>query len=246
MPAINRKDTGDGGWGLHIWSRIAYNAGVPVGASLREQAAAAVGGTRARSLYFDDVWTWSRRQVAALRRGDWGALDLANVIEEIEDVGSRHSDAWTSYCTSVISHLLKIEHSESGEDFRHRREEIEAWRDSMFDVLADNPGMKHELSGLLAKAWKRGRRDAIRELVKHGGAVEAAVERRLRRSWELQLPQECPYSLVEIAGYDSRDKQAVPQPEVWPAPVAHVLNERLGATYPVRPRSPERRGGRGH
>ena len=57
---------------LPIRSGIAYNAGMPAGASLREQAAAAVGGTRARSLYFDDVWTWSRRQAAALRRGDWG------------------------------------------------------------------------------------------------------------------------------------------------------------------------------
>ena len=207
---------------------------MPVGASLREQAAATVSRTRARSLYFDDVWTWSRRQAAALRRRNWSALDLENVIEEIEDVGNRHSDAWTSYCTNVIAHLLQIESSGSPEDFRHWKEEIEAWRDSMFDLLADSPGMKHELSGLLDKAWKRGRRDAVRELVKHGGAVEAAVEKRLRRSWELQLPQECPYTLVEIAGYEPREKQAVPQLDVWPVAVARVLNERLGTNYPVR------------
>ncbi len=156
------------------------------------------------------------------------------MIEEIEDVGNRHSDAWTSYCTNVIAHLLKIESSGSSEDFRHWKEEIEAWRDSMFDLLADSPGMKHELSGLLAKAWKRGRRDAVRELVKHGGAVEAAVEKRLRRTWELQLPQECPYTLVEIAGYEPHEKQAVPQLDVWPVAVARVLNERLGTNYPVR------------
>ena len=230
---------------LPIRSGIAYNAGMPAGASIREQAAASVDATPARSLYIDDVWTWSRTQVAALRRGDWGALDLQNVIEEIEDVGNRHSDAWTSFCTNVISHLLKIEYSGSGEDFRHWREEIEAWRDSMFDVLTDSPGIKHELSGLLAKAWKRGRRDAVRELVQHGGAVEAAVEKRLRRSWELQLPQECPYTLAEIAGYEPLDKQAAPQLDVLPVPVARVLNERLGTHSPVRPRSPERSGSRG-
>ena len=218
---------------------------MPAGASLREQAAAAVGGTRAWSLYVDDVWTWSRRQAAALRRGDWSALDLENVIEEIEDVGNRHSDAWTSHCKNIVVCLLKIEYSGSGEDFRHWTDEIESWRDSMFDVLADNPGMKHELSGLLAKAWKRGRRKAVRELVKHGGAVEAAVEKRLRRDWELRLPQECPYTIVEIAGYESREEQAVPEPDVWPAAVALVLNEQLGTNYPVRPRSPERRSGHG-
>ena len=224
---------------------ISYNAGMPAGASLREQAAAAVGGTRARSLYFDDVWTWSRRQAAALRRGDWGALDLENVIEEIEDVGNRHSDAWTSYCTNVISHLLKIEFSGAAEHFRYWKDETEAWRDSMFDVLADSPGIKHELSGLLVKAWKRGRRNAVRELVKHGGAVEVAVEKRLRRSWELVLPQECPYTLAEIAGYEPRERKAVPQPGVWPAPVARVLDERMGTNYPARSRPPERSGGRG-
>ena len=208
---------------------------MPAGASLREQVAVAVGETRARSLYFEDVWTWSRRQATALRRGDWGALDLEKVIEEIEDVGNRHSEAWTSYCTNVISHLLKIESSGSGEDFRHWKDEIEAWRDSMFDLLADNPGMKPELSGLLAKAWKRGRRDAVRELVKHGGAVEASVEKRLRRSWNLQLPQECPYTLAEIAGYEPREKHSVPLPDVWPAPVARVLNDWLNTSYTVRP-----------
>ena len=114
-----------------------------------------------------------------------------------------------------------------------------------FHVLADNPGMKHELSGLLAKAWKRGLRNAVRELVKHGGAVEAAVQKRLRRNWELRLPQECPYTIVEIAGYESREEQAVSGPDVWPAAVALVLNEQLGTNYPVRPRSPERRSGHG-
>ena len=234
-------------WGGSVPIRIgiSYNAGMPAGASLREQAAAAVGGTRGRSLYFDDVWTWSRRQAAALRRGDWGALDLDNVIEEIEDVGNRHSDAWTSYCTNVISHLLKIEHSGSAEDFRHWKNEIEAWRDSMFDVLADSPGMKHELPGLLAKAWMRGRRNAVRELVKHGRAVEVAAEKRLRRSWESLLPRECTYALVEIAGYEPRERQAVPQPNVWPAPVARVLDERMGTNYSVRPRPTERWGRRG-
>ena len=218
---------------------------MPAGASLREQAAAAVGGTRARSLDVDDVWTWSRRQAAALRRGDWSALDLENAIEEIEDVGNWHSDAWTSDCKNIIVHLLKIEYSGPGEDFRHWADEIESWRDAMFDVLADNPGMKHELSGLLAKAWKRGRRNAVRELVKYGGAVEAAVEKRLRRNWELRLPQECPYTIVEIAGYESREEQAVPEPDVWPAAVALVLNEQLGTNHPVRLRSAERRSGHG-
>ena len=184
------------------------------------------------------AWQCSERQAPPDR-----THDLLKLFKSL----NRHSDAWTSDCKNIIVHLLKIEYSGSGEDFRHWTDEIESWRDSMFDVLADNPGMKHELSGLLAKTWKRGRRNAVRELVKHGGAVEAAVEKRLRRNWGLRLPHECPYTIVEIAGYESREEQAVPEPDVWPAPGARVLNERLGTNYPVRPGSgsPERRSGDG-
>ena len=91
MPTAGRHDS-DATGGLPIRNAIPYNAGMPAGASLREQAAAAVGGIRARSLYVDDVWTWSRRQAAALRRGDWSALDLEHGIEEIEDVGNWSQD----------------------------------------------------------------------------------------------------------------------------------------------------------
>ena len=98
---------------------IAYNAGMPAGASLREQAAAAVSEPRPRSLYDEDTWTWAREQAAALRRRDGEAIDWENVIEEIECMGRSEEHAWTSLCTNVISHLLKIEHSERREGANH-------------------------------------------------------------------------------------------------------------------------------
>ncbi len=223
---------------------MAYNAGMPAGASLREQAAAAVGGTRAQRLYFEDVWSWSREQAEALRRRDWDALDLENVIEEIEDVGNRHSDAWTSLCRHVLSHLQKIEHSGSEENYRHWSGEIEAWRDDMFGVLASNPGMKHRLPEMLAKAWKLGRKDAVRELVKQGRPDGLAAEKSLRRQWQSRLPEGCPYHLEDVAGYDPHDKDAEPCDDVWPAPVARALNEGQGADYPVRYRALEQVPGR--
>ena len=78
---------------------------------MKELAAEAAGGPRKRGLYFEDAWSWSREQADALRRRDLGAIDWDNLIEEVEDVGNRHADEWTSYCGNVISHLLKIEHS---------------------------------------------------------------------------------------------------------------------------------------
>ena len=214
------------------------------GPSLREPAGTAGRETRAQRLYWEDVWSWSREQADALRHRDIGAIDWENVIEEIEDVSNRHSDAWTSRCTNVISHLLDIEHSGQTQDLRHRREEVEGWRDQMFRKLRDHAGMKGKLSEMLAKAWRDGRKDAVGELVKHGDPVDWASEKAPRRSWRVRLPVDCPYVVEEIAGDDPHERDAEPRDDVWPAPVARRLNEGLGADYLVRFRAPERQSGR--
>lgn len=241
---------GGSGEGLLLQSRkgrpraagIAYNAGMAA-TSMRELGTAATVETRAQRLYFDDVWTWSREQAAALRRRDFGAIDWSNVIEEVEDVGNRHSDAWTSYCRNVISHLLKIHHSPRGTELNHWRKEVEDWRQEMHSKLRHHQGMKGKLGEMLAEAWEGGRKDGVKKLTEQARPESWAAEKRLLRRWQQGLPQECPYSLAEIAGYDPAVKDAEPDPDVWPPAVARVLNEALGADYPVRHRVPERGAG---
>lgn len=200
---------------------------------MRELAAGAASETRARELYDTDPWSWAQQQVAAMRRGDFGAIDWENVIEEIGDVAGRDEDAWISYCKNVISHLLKIHHSPKSPDLNHWRKEIGDWRAEMQGKLDRNPGMKGKLSELLDGAWRRGREIAVRKLAEHGSPENPAHERRLRRAWGSRLPAECPYALEDITGYDPFDKDAAPDPDVWPAPVARVLNDALGTDYPV-------------
>lgn len=217
---------------------------MPSGASLRERGAAVAGGGRSQRLYEEDAWSWAQEQAEALRQRDVAAIDWDNVIEEIETLGRSEEHAWTSHCTNVISHLLKIEHSGRVRDLRHWRDEVEGWREQMYDGLDENPGMKGKLEALLAKAWRRGRRDAVKELVRHGDPGNWAAEKALRRSWRVRLPADCPYALEDIAGYDPRDKDAEPRGDVWPAAVARRLNEELGTDYPVRFRGAERESGR--
>ena len=209
---------------------------------MRELDSEAAG--RARRLYLDDAWAWSRDQADALRRRDVDAIDWENVIEEIEDVGNRHSDAWASHCRNVLSHLLKIEHSGAAEAVDHWRKEIVAWRREMYGKLYENPGMNGSLSELLDRAWRLGRGDAVQALAEQAGPEDWMAEKRGLRSWQRRLPLECPYSLEEIVGYDPVDKRAEPEPDVWPASVARRLNEELGRGYPVPHGAAEREGGR--
>ena len=97
---------------------------------------------------------------------------------------------------------------------------------------------------MLEVAWRRGRAAGGRKLAEHASPENAAHERSLRRAWGSSLPAECPYSIEDVAGYDPSDKDAEPDADVWPAPVVRVLNEALGADYPVRFRGAEREGGR--
>jgi len=211
---------------------------------MKELAAGATSGQRERRLYDRDFWAWTQEQAGALRGRDLGAIDWDNLIEEVETLGRSESGAWASLCANVISHLLKIEHSRAAEAVNHWRGEVEGWRWQMHRRILKNLGMKGELSELLGEAWEDGRRAAVRELGDEAGPESWAAEKRVLRELDRQLPQDCPYALADIAGYDPFDKDAEPDPDVWPAAVARRLNEALGADYPVRFRGPGRGGGR--
>ena len=211
---------------------------------MRELASEAAGVPRERRLYDRDFWAWTQEQAGALRRRDFGAIDWDNVIEEVESLGREQKSAWKSYCANVIAHLLKIEHSPAKGSIDHWRKEVLDWRDEMYHRLADNPGLKGELSEMLDVAWRRGRAVAVRKLGEHADPANWAAHKRVVHDLRRRLPQDCPYALEDIAGYDPFDKDAEPDAGVWPAAVARRLNEELGFDYPVRLRGSEREGGR--
>ena len=115
----------------------------------------------------------------------------------------------------------------------------------MHGVLSDSPGVKGKLFGLLSKAWKHGRAQSMDRLVEGAGACSGSTERGVRRILEMRLPTKQPYHLEDITGYDPFDRNAEPDPEIWPAPVARMLNKVLGTDYPERERRSEQDLGRG-
>ena len=60
-------------------------------------------------LYDQDLYAWTQAQVARLREGAWHAVDLAHLIEEIEDVGHSQRDALASHLMVLLTHLLNLE-----------------------------------------------------------------------------------------------------------------------------------------
>ena len=138
-----------------------------------------------RPLYDEDFALWVEAQVAALRAGDVAALDVANLVEELEGLTKRDERALGSQLKRIMSHLLKQRHqperaSRSWQDsIRNGRERIE-------DILDQSPSLRRLLPDLMAKNYPRAR-------------AQAASETRLP---EGAFPLETPFSLEQMLGED--------------------------------------------
>ena len=114
------------------------------------------------SLYDTDFLTWTEEQAAALRalanRHDLpNALDLENVIEEIEALGRNELKAATTPIRLILEHLLKIAFDPESDAQRHWRGEIMSWHADVLEELLPSMQRKIELDGLWRHAIRRAR-----------------------------------------------------------------------------------------
>ena len=138
-------------------------------------------------LYQQDLYAWSKAQVDLLRAGRFDELDLANLTEEIEDVGGALTRSVRSHVRTIIEHLLKLEHSPATEPRLGWRSTIRAQRSGLVDDLT--PSLRPDLPDELPELYARARHDADGSLRDHGehGAADS-------------LPASCPYTLDQITG----------------------------------------------
>ena len=190
---------------------------------------------RAGGLYDRDFYSWSMQQAHALKRRDFAAVDLQNLIEEIEDLGSEKKNAWECCCARNIEHLLKIEycHQAADEDLKQWAREVLNFRKQMAKLIDKNPGLKGQYAEMFAEAWKYGREDAVDRLVEYDEDMKRSIsEKQAGRKWDGVLPRECPYRFEHVTAYDPEADRA-PRKDIWPPAVAGILNDRLGRDYPI-------------
>ena len=239
---------------------MAYNARMTI--AVRESSEPPAIREAASSLYRTDFYSWTRQQSRALRRREVASIDWDNVIEEIESLGSEQEHKWTGHAALAIEHMFKILHwpDPPAATATHWRDEIEDRRDDMALTIKRNPALQGRYDEILEDAWRIGRGYAVKKLTRATVAVEGEARRKSARGeWQARIPQQCPWPLREILGYDpARPKSArarhhrrkvgpQPDPEVWPAPVAKRLAEiiRRASREPAsRPRPRPRPAGR--
>ena len=135
------------------------------------------------ALYEEDFYLWVERQAELLRKGRFQDLDLAHLIEEVEDLAANRHNAVTSRTREIILHLLKLQYSPAVDPRGGWQESVGKQRDDL--ELEITASLKRHLETDLETIFQKARRRAVDELARD----------RVRPD---QLPSTCPYTLEQI------------------------------------------------
>lgn len=134
-----------------------------------------------KNLYDIDDYQWLEETVKLIKERRFEALDLDNLIEELEDLGREKKNAVASLLEQVIRHLLLLQYwtIESEYNAVHWQEEIYNFRIQLRRRITTN--LRNYLESELNSIYK----DAL-------GFVKIKTQN------SVSFPPECPYSLEQL------------------------------------------------
>ncbi|KOR31032.1 hypothetical protein TI04_02970 [Achromatium sp. WMS2] len=140
------------------------------------------------SLHDTDFYSWTQQQAELLKAGNLAALDIANLIDEIEDMGRSEKRELTSRLEVLLLHLLKWQHQPQrrGNSWLLT---IKLQRNRVQRLLKENPGLQSLIIESVADAYEDAQ-------------LKAATATGLNLAI---FPQTCPWTFDQIM-----------DPEFWP------------------------------
>jgi hypothetical protein len=137
------------------------------------------------TVYEQDFYSWTQQQAELLKNRQFEAIDIDNLIEEIESMGRSEKRELESRLMVLLLHLLKWEHQPIRKG-RSWKLSIDEQRIQFLKVLEENPYLKSQIEHIITSAYKLA-------------VVKAAKETRLSKK---RFPEVCPWSLNELADED--------------------------------------------
>ncbi|UXE59031.1 MAG: DUF29 domain-containing protein [Woronichinia naegeliana WA131] len=141
--------------------------------------------TALKQLYEIDDVQWLEETVGRLKARQFDHLDLENLIEELEDLGSEKKNAVSSLLEQLIRHLLLLEfwEMERENNIGHWQAEIVSFRTQLRRRLTTN--LRNYLS---------------QELLSIYG--DALVYVKIKTRFKVDFPVNCPYTLEQLLDTD--------------------------------------------
>jgi Domain of unknown function DUF29 len=132
-------------------------------------------------LYETDFYAWTQEQARLLRERRWDDLDLENLVDEVESVGSSEKREIRNRLKVLFTHLLKWKF-QPGLRGNSWRRTIREQREVIADIVASSPSLRSYLSHAVRAAYI-------------GATVSASEETGLAIGI---FPKECPFSTAEM------------------------------------------------
>jgi hypothetical protein len=133
------------------------------------------------TLYDQDFYAWTQRQIELLQAQQWNQVDVENLIEELDGLGKQQRQELRNRLGVLLGHLLKWRYQPEARS-KSWFYTIKEQRERLHDHLAENPSLKPYLPEAITKAYQDGLNLVGRE---------TPLDPR-------QLPRSCPFSEAEI------------------------------------------------
>ncbi|CCH99774.1 DUF29 domain-containing protein [Microcystis aeruginosa] len=134
-----------------------------------------------KTLYEIDDSLWLEETIELLKAKNFEALDLENLLEELEDLGNEKKFRVAGFLQQIIRHCLLLQFWTSEREYNqaHWRSEIINFKDELNTYLTTN--LRNYLEPNLATIYEK----ALRYL-------------RQKTDNKVNFPDTCPYSLEEL------------------------------------------------
>jgi hypothetical protein len=144
-----------------------------------------ISQTITTTLYEQDFYLWLNETAQKLKNKDFEAIDLENLIEEIESMGRSEKRELSSRLIVLIFHLLKWKYQPS-----HRSSSwentIDEQRNALILILEDSPSLKNFIEGEIEKRYPTACKRASKE-------THLPIN---------TFPVNCPFTVTEILDFD--------------------------------------------
>ena len=137
------------------------------------------------TIYEEDFYSWTQQQATLLKNRQFDAIDIENLIEEVESMGRSEKRELESRLMVLLLHLLKWQYQPSYQG-RSWKLSIDEQRIQFLKVLDENPYLKSQIEHIATSAYKLA-------------VVKAAKETGMSKK---TFPTVCPWSLSELADED--------------------------------------------
>ncbi|MDZ8237697.1 MAG: DUF29 domain-containing protein [Nostoc sp. ChiQUE01a] len=115
-----------------------------------------------QTLYDQDYYLWLRTTINQLRARQFSAVDLDNLLEELETMGRSEKRRIKSLLIRLFEHLLKLTYwdRERERNEGHWKGEIRTFRRDIKDRLKDSPSLKPYILEIFDECYQDARTEA--------------------------------------------------------------------------------------